>query len=142
MKQYKEFIGEDFSDAQAEQFIQTLESGGEAAVQALKDLKGSENVSSAEISAVYSAKINELRSAAEEVTKGVGEIISSSAAEILNGIAGFDLTDIGGGNYVINAVGDMVDVYISLYARMKSTAEHTTAELNDMYVQIMTAQDQ
>ena len=123
-----------------EQIVNILYQGGEAGVKWLKELKP--DASSEEIASVYNAAINRLRTAEEELGKGVGETVSGLAADIIRTTSGFKYQEIGNGDIVIEAVGDMVEAYNILYNLMNANAQKTTADLNKLYADILTAEDQ
>lgn len=139
---------EQYSDKNKQDIITSyvmriLSMGGEEAVRMLEELKGSENISSDEIQAVYRAQINRLQTAAEQLAEiTVGSLITGDLIPLLQSTSNFEITDLGNGTAVVKAVGDMVEAYARLYYQMKNSAEATTQELNSAYAQMLTAQDQ
>ena len=119
--------------------LETLESGGQAAVDLLKQIKP--NASADELSSVYSNAINRLNDAladAGEFIKGSMINTTSELYQILKSINPAGVNADG----VITATYDMVEVYAKIYAEMSQTAGATTAGLNETYVKLLTAQDQ
>jgi len=104
--------------------LSTLTSGGEAAVEALKKLKG-ETATSQDLEAVYNSSINKLRTAFSDLSKNAGESISETAIAIISSLgeeSGFKLEMLDDGTAVITAIGNMVNAYAALYAAMVSNA--------------------
>lgn len=117
--------------------LSILESGGQAAVDLLKQIKP--DASQEELEAVFNSQINKLN----DVMSQVGDLVAGQFVgtegklyEILNRAGAVD------GNGVVQAGFDMVSVYAAIYAEMSKTAGNTTAGLNDVYAELMTAQDQ
>lgn len=144
----KEKSIEQYSDKNKQDIITSyvmriLSMGGEEAVRMLEELKGSENISSDEIQAVYRTQINRLQTAVEQLAEiTVGSLITGDLIPLLQNTSNFEITDLGNGTAVVKAVGDMVEAYARLYYQMKNSAEATTQELNSVYAQMLTARDQ
>jgi len=82
-KELNKLLGtRELSEAYNDVIISVLESGGENAVNLLKQIKGN-NVSSDELVAVYNAAMDPLRTATEDLTKGVGETVSGISIGIM-----------------------------------------------------------
>ena len=120
-----------------EDILDILNNGGEKAVDLLKQLKG-ENVTTSELEAAFNnSQIAKLRTAAGELTKGVGETVTGYTKNIMQA-AGFGLAELDDGTAVITSVGDMVQAYINLYAKMEEDTTHTTGDLNSIYAKLIT----
>ena len=133
---------EELTDEMLVNFITAIDNGGQAAVDALIAIKGIENVTSDELVAAFNnSSIVKLRNAVTDVTKAVGETITGASIEIMQD-AGFELARIDDNTAVITAVGNMVDAYVQIYARMLQDANVTTADLNNTYAKLLTAKDQ
>ena len=146
IKQYKDFLGEDFTKAQQDNLVLALEQGGQAALTAISELDPqlAADLSSEDIQTVYGAQINKFRDVISNFNNIVGEVVSGATYELLKGldVAGNKIDDLGNGVGVIRSTFDMVEVYRKIYTSMKDTDEATTSELNQAYAQILTAQDQ
>lgn len=140
LKDYIKYL-EEARTLGTEQIIEILYSGGEEAVNVLKQLKGKE-VTSEELSAVYNAGMNRLTAAQEALESGAGTILTGLAAEIATTAKGITTQSLPDGSVVITEVTNMVDVYANLYARMSKTAGATTSSLNAAYAKLLTAADQ
>ena len=127
-----------------EDIITILEKGGPDAVRKWIEIKGAENVTEEELAQLYNAPMQRLREAQANLAEGVGATFGGIAAEIIRADQSWKgkYEEIGNGEIVITAVGDMVSTYIELYARMKAEATKTNKDLNDLYVQLLTANDQ
>ena len=117
--------------------MQVLESGGQAAVDLLKQIKP--DASQEELEAAFNSQINKLN----DIMSQVGDLVAGQFVgtegklyQVLNRVGAVD--DSG----VIKAGFDMVEVYAAIYAEMTKTAGATTAGLNDAYAKLLTAQDQ
>jgi len=122
--------------------MNVLSQGGKAAIEALKELKGEENITSEEIQAAYLAQVNRLQSAIEQVTEmTVGSIITGDLIRILRA-AGGEVHELGDGTAVVTRMTNLVDVYLRIYREMEATGEATTAQLNSVFASMLTARDQ
>ena len=117
--------------------LSILESGGQAAVDLLKQIKP--DASQEELEAVFNSQINKLN----DVMSQVGDLVAGQFVgtegklyEVLRRAGAVD------GNGVVQAGFSMVDVYAAIYAEMTKTVGVTTAGLNDAYAKLLTAQDQ
>ena len=140
LKEYEQQL-QHARELNTEQIIAILYNGGEEAVKILQQLKGKE-LTSDEISAVYNASINRINTALEDIEKGVGEIITQNTYNILSQVVDYKFKDLGNGQYVITAVGNMAAAYMAIYNEMAKTANHTIAGLNNVYAKVATAIDQ
>ena len=121
--------------------MRQIEQGGWAAVNAVKSLKGSQ-ATDEDFSAAYNSAMNRINTAIDDTEKGIGEIVSRDTAKILATVKGYSFLELANGQYVITAVGDMIGAYVAIYQQMKTTAGHTTADLNNLYVKLATEMDQ
>ena len=117
--------------------LETLESGGQAAVDLLKQIKP--DASQEELEAAFNSQINKLNDVMSQVGDlVVGQFIGTEGKlyEVLSRAKAVD------DNGVVKAGFNMVEVYAAIYAEMTKTAGETTAGLNDAYAKLLTAQDQ
>ena len=127
-------------EATLEYYVNSIEAGGKEAVEAVRALKG-KNTTAEDVEAALNAGMNRINQVITDLEKGVGEIINEDTARILQA-AGWGITSLGDGQYVIESVGNMVIAYQKIYEEMENTANHTTADLNKVYASLATALDQ
>ena len=132
-----------WSETIAEQYdqliLETLESGGQAAVDLLKKIKP--DASSDELEAAFNSQINKLNDIMNQIDDLVaGQFVGTEGKlyEILKRAGAIDPEADG----VVAKGFSMVKVYAAIYAEMSEAAGKTTAELNDVYAKLLTAQDQ
>lgn len=144
VKAYKDWYqsknGKDADNATVALFVNTLNRGGQAAVDAIKEIKGSENVSTDEIKALYQADFTRLQTAISQLENiAVGQIIDGSLVDVIKALndANFKITDLGDGTAVVEAVGDMIGAYKMIYSAMKESSGKTTKDLNALYAKLL-----
>ena len=130
-----------WSEAIAEQYdqliLETLESGGQAAVDLLEQIKS--DASQEELEAAFNSQINKLNDVMSQVGDLVAGQFVGTEGKLYEVLARAGAVD---DNGVVKASFDMVAVYAAIYAEMSKTAGATTAGLNDAYAQLLTAEDQ
>ena len=132
-------FSEEIINAQVESSITALETGGQAAVDVVKEWAVRQNraATASEIEDAFYHAMKELSDAMESLKNiTIGQITTGKLREELAKVGMVDA------NGVVTSVREMVAVYANIYQEMKVTAGKTTADLNTAFAEMLTAQDQ
>lgn len=133
--------GKTLTDEELNTFVQALQVGGEEAVKVLKSIKG-DKVSTSELQAVYNSVTTSYSNAISALGDGVGSIVTGAVGEIIKTTEGIETTQLADGTYLITSIKDLAKAYQSVYDRMASKSNATTKTLNEVYAQVLNANDQ
>ena len=126
----------------ANNFIEQIEKGGSSAVMALHALatvQGKE-LTSEEIESAYLSQVQQLEEAFDQLEYGIGSIVNGEAVTALQN-AGYKLTELGGGNAVIDSIGNISEAYQNYYEALERTNSATVAALNEAKAKVLETQD-
>ena len=129
-------------EAAANNFIEQIEKGGSSAVMALHALAivQDKELTSEEIESAYLSQVQQLEEAFDQLEYGIGSIVNGEAVTALEN-AGYHLTQLGGGNAVIDSIGDISKAYENYYNALKETNVATVAALNEAYAKVLETKD-
>ena len=125
----------------AESDLESLLEGGEEAVKIYKEYTDDSEETFENIQAVYLNKLNRYQNTISNLEGlQVGSTVDEQTAETLNELQAFGFKVDNKG--VVQAVGKMEKAYQQLYFKMKQTTLATTSQLNSVYAQYLTAEEQ
>lgn len=133
--------GKTLTDEELNTFVQALQVGGEEAVKVLKSIKG-DKVSTSELEVVYNSVTTSYSNVISALGDGVGSIVTGAVGEIIKTTDGIETTQLADGTYLITSIKDLAKAYQSVYDRMASKSNATTKTLNEVYAQVLNANDQ
>lgn len=130
----QEMIGKTVAEKQQLTILRVLESGGQAAVDLLKQIKP--DASSDELEAAFNSQINKLTDVLSQVSDLVAGEFVGTEGKLYEVLARAGAVD---SNGVVESGFEMVKVYAEIYAEMQKTNGKTIAGLNDVYAQMWDA---
>jgi len=131
-----EKYGQEADENTLESWISTFEAGGQAAMEKAKDLYP--NISEEELAKIYSAPFDNYSNVIKQLSEvSKGSVVTGELRKILSSPE-LGMADANG---VVNDTFNMVQAYHAIYDKMRTAAGATVAGLNDVYAEMLTAED-